>query len=70
MKAKLVLMFYVLIIPTLLFADPFDPFDDVDDVPFDGGIIVLIGIAVLYGVVRIINHRKKEKAMVAARRPC
>ena len=38
--------------------------DDVEDTPIDGGIGLLVGAGIAYGVKRIYDHKKESKSHV------
>jgi hypothetical protein len=38
--------------------------DDVEDTPIDGGVSILVGAGIAYGVKRIYNYKKESKSHV------
>jgi hypothetical protein len=38
--------------------------DDVEDTPIDGGVSLLVGAGIAYGVKRIYNYKKESKSHV------
>ncbi len=69
---KIIIVLFLLTLPTLVFCQPTNPdgWEDgtnVEDVhvPFDDGVSLLVGIGVLYGLVRVRAHRKNEQAKEA-----
>jgi len=67
--AKILVILFLLALPTLGFSQPTNPdgWEDgtnVEDVhvPFDDGVSLLVGIGVLYGLMRVKSHRKNQQA--------
>ena len=56
-----IILLVVMIVPSLLMAQPGAPPDDPNDVlvPLDGGIAILLGAAAAYGSHKIKENRKK-----------
>ena len=54
-----VILLLVLLIPTIVFAQPHDP----NDVPIDGGISVLLAAGAAYGVKKYRDHKKNGKEL-------
>lgn len=38
--------------------------DDVEDTPIDGGVSLLVGAGIAYGVKRIYDHKKESKSHI------
>ncbi len=55
------LMISLLILPSLVFAQPGFG-DDVPDVPIDGGLSVLLAAGAAYGVKKVRDRKKVEKS--------
>jgi hypothetical protein len=55
-----IILLVVMIVPSLLMAQPGAPPDDPNDVlvPMDGGLSILLGAAAVYGSHKIKAHRK------------
>ena len=53
------LMMILLVLPSVLFAQPgFD--DDVTDVPIDGGLSILLAAGAAYGIKKVKDHSKQK----------
>ena len=54
------LMIILLVLPSVLFAQPgFD--DDVTDVPIDGGLSILLAAGAAYGIKKVKDHNKQQE---------
>lgn len=63
-KAKVLMMLFVMSLPTLLFAQTPPDFDEqVYDVqvPFDDGVSFLVVAAIVYGLFRVWAYKRNEK---------
>lgn len=59
-KGKLVVILSMIIMPTIVWAQPpIDP--DVTDVPFDGGVSLLVAAGIGYGMKKIYDKKQEEK---------
>jgi hypothetical protein len=68
--ARIIVLLFLMSCPVILFAQPVDPPSwegntNVEDnhVPLDDGVIILVGIGVLYGLVRAYKMREKNRKL-------
>lgn len=66
---KIIIVVFLLVLPALVFCQPTNPdgWEDgtnVEDVhvPFDDGVSLLVGIGVLYGLMRVKSYKKNQQS--------
>jgi len=58
---SLIVIFLIILLPTLVYADPGGGLDGDPGAPIDGGASLLVGAAVVYGARKLKKRKQTEK---------